>query len=135
MQFILKNRNFKVDRILSKIYGDCKTELELWKDKTPEKIKMISYQISVYIELENITDKKVEFLIQLHGDKGITSEIPFENVKSRKAESQTKYTVLFEKPFLDCFVGDIHTLVLYSKHFQYLYVHYVIVKLPEKIYK
>ena len=100
----------------------------------PDKVKIVAYQIAITVELT--IEKSIEFLIQLHGDKGTTSEMAFINVKGKKIEqSDSKYTVMFEKAFPDYFVGELHTMVLYSRNFQYIYVHNVVIKLPQKSYK
>ena len=126
-----KNRTFKVDRVLSKYYADCETEIELWGDKMiPDKVKLVPYQIAVCVDME--IEKSIEFLIQLHGDKGSTGEISFINPKSRRID---KNQVILEKTFSDYFVGEMHTMVLYSRNFQYIYVHNVTIKLAQKIAK
>lgn len=100
----------------------------------PEKLKLIPYQISICLEIE--IQKNVEFLIQIHGDKGSTGEIPFINAKSRILDqNQIVPTIILEKTFSDYFVGDLHTLVLYSRNFQYIYVHNVSIKSFQRIYK
>jgi hypothetical protein len=96
----------------------------------PDKVKIVTYQIAINVDMD--IEKSIEFLIQLHGDKGSTGEITFINPKARRI---SKNQVILEKTFSDYFVGEMHTMVLYSRNFQYIYVHNVTIKLAQKIAK
>lgn len=129
-------RPFLVERTLSKNYGDGKFEFELWPGSMPEKPRKVSYSISVYLQSSSHIKEPVEFTFQLHGDRGTTSEIHFDNIEPKVMDVSVgglnEHIIILEKNVLNYYTGNIHTLVLYSKNYQYLYVNCIIVKLPHK---